>query len=1166
MMKVLRWFSWILIGSMLLVPWQNIRMVHAAGLPNIQESNPGQTASMGAYSGKGNMDFGSHDLQMPLTATVSVNWNTFLGASGNGSGDDESYSIVTDSNGDIYIGGYSSGTWGSPIHAHAGRSDAFIARLDSKGNLLWHTFVGGSGRDYGYGLALDGSGMIYMVGESSATWGSPRRVYTSGRDIFVAKLNANGQLLWNTFLGGSGEYDTGVDVFVGSSGVYLVGSSSATWGNPIRAYTSGTNGYLDDEDVFAAKISTDGELLWNTFLGGSGDDYQGSITGDDSGNVFVGGSSNVSWETPIRVFSDGADQFVARLDGSGNLMWNTFLGGSGDDWGNDIDVDDHGNVYLAGSSDANWGSPIRAFTTDPGGAWDGSVAKLSASGALVWNTFLGGLGDDNLLAIYADSNANIYLSGASYQGWGNAVPVPGTFGMKAFASKLSGDGALIWNAFWGGANDEGGGGGISLASNGDILLAGYCWLAWGNPVRAHSGGDDACAVRLNANGSLVWHTFLGNRSGHDFGKAVVLDVVGNAYVVGFGDASWGNPVQPYAGKYELQDAFIAKFNPQGNLLWNTFLGGEEAVDQGYGVAVDSIGHVYVIGMSDATWGNPLRPFTPSAVPTYQDVFVAELDSQGNLLWNTFLGSAQSDNGSAIVVDGNGNIYVAGKSRDSWGNPLQAHSGGDNAFLARLDDQGALLWNTFIPGSTANEISFSANGAILLIGSSNSSWGSPLRAFTPSSFGYDPDAFVAQFNTNGELAWNTFLGESGYDEGNGIAANSHGIYVTGSSWTAWGSPVRAFTAGTNSPTIFDCFVAKLNLDGSLAWNTFLGGGHHDVGKGLAFSSDGNLFVSGYSQAGWGNPANAFTPGAMGFEPNILAARLDDNGNLTWHTFWGTSANEQGEGIAVDGIGNAYVTGSGEGSWGNPLEAYHGGYDAFLVKLSPSQPPVAHAGIDQTVIQSATVQLNASASYDPDGDALTYGWQQHDGFPQMSLSSASAISPTFRASSAGIFTFTLTVSDTYGLKNSDDVVITVLPLPVPEINLLGNGLPIVHGSTIPATTNGTDFGEADVAVGVMTHTFTISNTGTGVLHLTGTPRVVVSGANAGDFQITHQPTATVDSGGAVTFEIVFKPSAAGLRQATISIANDDADENPYTFAIQGTGLTVTYRVYLPLLVKK
>ncbi len=124
-------------------------------------------------------------------------------------------------------------------------------------------------------------------------------------------------------------------------------------------------------------------------------------------------------------------------------------------------------------------------------------------------------------------------------------------------------------------------------------------------------------------------------------------------------------------------------------------------------------------------------------------------------------------------------------------------------------------------------------------------------------------------------------------------------------------------------------------------------------------------------------------------------------------------------------------------------------------------------------------------------------------------------------------------------------------VPEIDITGNGVSIVDGDTTPTTADFTDFGTAAITGGTVVHTFVLQNLGTGPLSLTGTPKVTVSGTDAADFTVTAQPASPVAAGGSASFQVTFDPSTGGTLAATLTIANDDSDENPYTFAIRGTG---------------
>jgi len=417
----------------------------------------------------------------------------------------------------------------------------------------------------------------------------------------------------------------------------------------------------------------DPTLTWNTFLGGTSSDNGYGIAVDGSGNVYVAGVSQATWGSPIRDYSGGnGDAFAAKLDGTGNLMWNTFLGGNLQDVGHAIAVDGNGNVYVAGYSDATWGAPVRAYLGD----YDAFAAKLDGSGNLIWNTFLGGSDKVNPNkgdighAIAVDGSGNVYVTGYSNDTWGSPIRAY-TNSRDAFAAKLNGSGNLAWNTFLGSGGDDFGWG-IAVDGSGNSYVAGEACGSWGSPVRAYAGWCDGFAAKLDNSGSLAWNTFLGCSEDGDNAEAIAVDGSGNVHVVGYSPKPWGSPVRAYVGK---DDAFAARLDSSGNLTWHTFLGGSEN-DYGYEITADGSGNAYVVGYSRATWGSPSYPFTIAP-----NAFIAGLDSGGILSWNTFLGG--SGYGFAIATDGKGSAYVAGTSGSTWGFPIRPYTGSGDAFVAKL---------------------------------------------------------------------------------------------------------------------------------------------------------------------------------------------------------------------------------------------------------------------------------------------------------------------------------------------------------------------------------------------------------------------------------------------------------------------------------------------------
>ena len=312
---------------------------------------------------------GEFDPSLPLVIDPLLMWASFLGASGH----DLGYAVAVDGSGNAYVVGL--GT-----NPYAGDHDAFVAKLDSSGDLDWITFLGSSGWDEGYAVALDGSGKIYVSGVSDAAWGGDKTInpITTGiyRDAFVAKLDSNGLLVWNTFLGGT-QNDRGIAIAVdGEGNVYVGGNSSATWGD------SPVNAFAGDIDGFCAKLNSSGVRIWNTFLGSTDWDNVTGIALYESASdlvIYLSGFSYADWGTPGS-YVGSRDAFVAKLNASGSRQWNLFLGSTSMDLGNDVAVDSSGNPFLTGESDDTWGSPVNPHS---GSGWpDGFAAKISSSGSL----------------------------------------------------------------------------------------------------------------------------------------------------------------------------------------------------------------------------------------------------------------------------------------------------------------------------------------------------------------------------------------------------------------------------------------------------------------------------------------------------------------------------------------------------------------------------------------------------------------------------------------------------------------------------------------------------------------------------------------------------------------------------------------------------------------
>jgi hypothetical protein len=380
----------------------------------------------------------------------------------------------------------------------------------------------------------------------------------------------------------------------------------------------------------------------------------------------------------------------------------------------------------------------------------------------------------------------------------------------------------------------------------------------------HQGGRDAFVAKLDVRAStLEYATFLGG-SKKDWGSAIAVDADGAAYVTGRTESP-DFPTTPAAFGRSYQggwDVFIAKLTPDGaNLVYATFLGGSR-YDRSFAIAVDATGAAYVTGPTYS----PDFPITPGAFDSVigegicegeacLDAFVAKVNPQGSaLMYATFLGGSDYDYGSAVVVDDDAAVYVAGETRSpdfptTQGAFDRELDGPSDAFIARLNPQGSTLtYATFLGGSGWEggfALARDAASALYVAGPTYSADFPTTRGAFKVRYGGAGDAFVAKLRPDGTaLAYATLLGGSDYDYASGVAVDAAGaVYITGRTWSAdFPTTDEAFDGQLDGPS--DAFIARLDARGAaLEYATFLGGSGYDYASGIAIGADGAAYVTG-----------------------------------------------------------------------------------------------------------------------------------------------------------------------------------------------------------------------------------------------------------------------------------------------------------------------------------
>lgn len=357
-------------------------------------------------------------------------YSTYLGG-----GDDRCHGMTVDGPGNVYLTGTTASanfpiTPGAPqIAAGGGGGDAFVSKIGPDGSqLLYSTYVGGSGNDIGRSIAIDGAGGVWISGVTTSP-NFPRKSafqsqFRGGTDAFLTRIDTTkgglDSVVFSTYFGGSGA-DGGNFV----SGVLTADGAVAVDGNG-NAFLTGSTTSIDltllaaiqpqfqgVTDAFIAKFSPTGGLLFSTYFGGSAGDATYGAATDTVGNVYVAGKTD-SFDFPFfPLFSTGT-AFVTKLDPLGRLVYSSRIGGSLDDSAQAIFVDPFGRAHITGrtnSPDLPLSQPVQGFS---GGTSDAFVTVLGPSGAFIEvSTYLGGTGADVGAGIFADRFGIIHVAGVT---------------------------------------------------------------------------------------------------------------------------------------------------------------------------------------------------------------------------------------------------------------------------------------------------------------------------------------------------------------------------------------------------------------------------------------------------------------------------------------------------------------------------------------------------------------------------------------------------------------------------------------------------------------------------------------------------------------------------------------------------------------------------------
>jgi hypothetical protein len=564
---------------------------------------------------------------------------------------------------------------------------AFVSKWDSNGNYLWAKKF-----DYDIaGIGLDGIGNVYSTGKFNGTVdfdpGADIVNLTSsgGRDIFINKIDANGNYLWAKQLSGiSINQVKGISVDR-TGNVYTTGSFYRTADfdpGPNQALLTSTI----QSDIFVSKLDSNGDYLWAKQFNAGNLDPANDITVDSIGNVYTTGifSGTVDFDpgTGVANLAGGIrTSFISKLNSAGNYI-NVQQLPAGSNQIINVTSDGLGNVYTTGVffGTVDFDPGITKANLNGSGLEDIFISKSDSQGKHLWvkqfQRQQSGFLRPELTTV--DNLGNVYTTGY-FSGIVDFDPGPGTALLNresggAFISKLDKDGNYLWAKQFGDSID-----GIAIDRLGNVHATG----SFRGTVDFDPGAgtasltslvSDSFIGKLDSDGNYIWAKQFVGTNGFSSpnlinyiergANNITVDSTGNIYATGiFGstvdfDPGPGQVLFTSAGE---ADIFISKLDGNGNYLWAKQFGNSSS-DIANGISLDSLGNVYTTGTFEGT--EDFDPGSGTASLTsagYSDIFVSKLDNNGNYIWVKQLGGTQSDSANRIVLDRMDNVYIGASS-------------------------------------------------------------------------------------------------------------------------------------------------------------------------------------------------------------------------------------------------------------------------------------------------------------------------------------------------------------------------------------------------------------------------------------------------------------------------------------------------------------------------
>jgi hypothetical protein len=393
--------------------------------------------------------------------------------------------------------------------------------------------------------------------------------------------------------------------------------------------------------------------------------------------------------------------------------------------------------------------------------------------------------------------------------------------------------------------------------------------------------------------------------------------------------------------YVLKEKDTLVIDPVPNRNFGTYIGGTME-DFANAICNDELGNLYVAGQTRSLNAIATTGAHQGTLVSFFDAYIAKFNSSGTKLWGTYFGGDAYDRGLAIEYR-NGNLFLAGNTLSTNMATTGAHQentvDGDEAFLARFDNNGQLIWSTYYGGELhdfIDDICFDSQNNVYITGHTSSTFniattGAHIEIFTGISA-----AFLAKFDVSGNLIWGTYYGDS-FDEGIGVAAdNNDNIYITGLTYSTSGIATSGVHQELNGGAV-DAFLAKFDSNGTLEWGTYYGGAQDDIAHAITVTDSNRIYITGDTQSSSGIHFNQGYQNSIGNTNDGFIAKFSNQGNIIWSSYAGGEDDDfiygidhfNNEDILLTGVTRSVTNISTPEVFQNNFSGF---YDAFILKIS------------------------------------------------------------------------------------------------------------------------------------------------------------------------------------------------------------------------------------------